>query len=348
MKLLISIDQKSSIRRGHDAPHSTEPFDLDPGAIPPDLRDFVADHLDVKDGVLSYSFSGYAKSDRLTLIKPISLDAVISAIAAMKAGYDSYVAGREADQQQALAERRTKTEAALLAGPKPAHAALRRYAYSGRIDTLCGSFSKGVPNEPLKITVHDDLDATGVFLYRQIEWPYDSDPEVKERAAALDGMLHEEYVAAKDALALRLEAAYQTEVAKRKAIADAFRAQLDATAREIGGIFHERHLAGFTVDEEIIAVIQANELQRRGLEALADNLGCENGELWSRPLTDEQFLTLKEFKTRLPSDANVSLWKIWDDDEENSNLYVEAAFNAGQVRVIARKMLGAVPSISAD
>ena len=95
--------------------------------------------------------------------------------------------------------------------------------------------------------------------------------------------------------------------------------------------------------------------QSLGLQAGKPNLGREKSQAWKKPVSDAQYLTLKDFKAKLPADAVVSLHNGWDTtqdedgdtvtDDATDILYAQAAWKEGQVKVIARCALGPIPVI---
>lgn len=348
MKLLLHIDQTASIRRGADAPHSTETFELDPNVLPQDLRDFFADHLDLKTGDIHASIGGYIKY--LTLVRPVTVESVIAALAAMKTARADYEANLAEEDRRRAENKRIETEAAFAAGPLPAYRYITRYNFDQSHSFVEGSSYTGKPStNDLAVTSGSDLSFTTAILFRRFDWPYNADDTVLDRAKPVMEQLKAELATATSAAKARLDLAYQAEAAKRAARVAAYRAQLDAKAAEIGGIFLERHLAGYTVDAEIIARIVADTLAAYGLESLEASLGRENDDAWEKPLTDEQFLTLKEFRSRLPEGAVVTLRNAWNgeggSDVTDDIIYVEATFLAGHIPVIARKDLGACPEV---
>lgn len=348
MTLLVAVDQATSIRRGIAAPDSTTRLEFDPACFSdnPAILTWIADRF--KDGKLRRN----PNYDGLLSVPAPNCSGLREAIAVAMGADLAEVEKAAMREKEKLEERRRNTEAALAKGPVKKQSRMHLYGNTPFYD-------HGYPLSDDDTITFDSSGAPSAFYrYEEIDWPYPRDAQVVEAAKPLTDALDAARADAVAALIARLSAAEAAREAKKAAKAAALRAQLDARAALVGGVFAERHAAGFTVDAEIIALIRADALAARQLACPADWAKERDGnEQWEKPLTDEQFIAWKTFKAKLPEGTNVTIWNAWDNETEtdddgdettvvtNDILYVEATFREGQVTVTARELLGDCPHI---
>ena len=253
MKLLIHINQKESIRKGENAPDSTQVFDLDPGCLPDDLRDFFAEHLDLKTGELGWGFGAFGSNGRwLTITIPITKEAVIAEIAAMKAVKDAHLAQVKANEE----ENKRKITAETLAVLKD------RKVTRAETPVRVQRQSDGSISVKRDSNYHSGTEYGRTASYPWAAWPYYRDNAVLETEEAKAWLL--ELDAAKEkaiaeATAIAVEAMERAEKATLEAEQKAVRltAQLEAALIRLGTpIQRERHKRGLLdLEKDMTAAI---------------------------------------------------------------------------------------------
>ena len=240
MKILIQIDQKSSLAAGFDAPHSTEVFNLDPGRVPEELRGWLSECYDLRTGEIyskvqsilhSWSEDRGDWSAKLTMTLPITEPRVLDALVQLNQEYRAARGRYRAWKLESDAAARAATLAVIAAGPQRYIQHYRlvdgKLQELGWMDTWCH------PRESARARVE---------LWR-VTWPANWDESV---------------VNSPEGQAVLAECERRNALAMARALADAQAAQTAADAKKI---------------EQAAVAAAAAAARRTQLEGVLERLG---------------------------------------------------------------------------
>jgi hypothetical protein len=377
MKLLLNIDQIASLKAGKTAPNSTEVFNLTDAhlqALSAETRHWFAEHYDLASGKVSwnahpnaYTYTRPYYGELQPILLPLTDDKVLQAIqntmAEAQLRKQEWEKHRDDRRQEILQACRD----CLQAGPSTYVQELR-YVNQGYQTSRSNSVG------------YNYLDKyqcpVGTCLQHKMEWPdcrseweihgfvSTEDPSAQafwqerdrivEEAKTRYADLWKQDVQTIETLKAELKRLReQWEAKEREAQEETAQAQtrlaaqLEAYVKKIGGVLLERWQAGFSGPEEIKAKLRVEELVQRQLEFTGGEEAWQRAasEEYDGPLNDAQFLQLQTFQNRLPQEAKVTLYRMWNygipiEDEVEQILVAEAVWKVGEVAVYADVLLG--------
>jgi hypothetical protein len=168
MKLLIHIDQRQSIKNGYNAPNSTEIFELDPIDMPQELREFVADHIDLKTGNVVWNHN------HIITPLPATKEAVISVIQKL-ASQCAQAQANYAKSEQQKKQDITATTLEVLEKRKTHVSSVTVRVQRQRDKTISVRVNE----------YHCGAEWSASVEYKVPKWPYDSDSAVIDSPQAV-------------------------------------------------------------------------------------------------------------------------------------------------------------------
>ncbi len=133
MKLTVNVDQRAALRRGIDAPNSTAQIEVDPAALPPPVREWLATHL--RDG--------HRVSTAISIVAPT----VEGLVAAVEAQLQQEADERAKEEARAAADEPLRRAWMEYSERVVADPSLIKADVFGRCTTL-----EGAPAGPMRLT----------------------------------------------------------------------------------------------------------------------------------------------------------------------------------------------------
>lgn len=346
MQILCNVDQKAALRRGHNAPASTVKIDIDPTILTQPERDVLAAVLsDGHDATRSGLFVGGESAGSLVLTRP-DVEGLREGVAGLIARRDAILAKQAAKAAQAKAQ---WDEIRV----KPAEIVTKNVRADGQVTSWQDDaiVSISCPERPWYVSTYYDLTDEDRADYEAWKAEVEAANAAAEQAAIAAAGPEIARIVAERAAAREAERRAKTEAKERRA------AQIAAKVAEVGGILAERWAAGRAKESEIADLIARDERAARGVSytgsaAEWDRVDCD--ELPSdHPLTNDQWIALRDWRSKLPEDAAITLWDLHDhaEDEDgettaraiNRLLVAEATWSVGEVAVKADTQIGTLP-----
>lgn len=276
MKILVSVDQRESLRRGIDAPSSTTSIDVVPVDLSPGEREYLASVL--RDG-----HDASREIQVPTPDLPGLREAIAAALAAAAAAEEECKARQAAEDEAILA---------LLAAPRDSEIITIGFTADGRAADYSGVVSAKISLPQLRSSLSTNRASAAV---------QDAYSAARIATEAEASRLRRE---AYDALRPEYEAWLAGNAASRAAI----QAEYDALYARLPEALRKRDAAGFADTDEVAKALRRLIRADAGLSQPAGWDGSEKLTV----LTDAEFVAFQAAEKVAPDGATIEPRLIWN------------------------------------